>query len=185
MDGYITTMYQPHRRRVHLSESIFLLDGLDTYLVGFDTCQSGCCASLVTSRPSQAIHIRVQIPRWTTSIISWLCVKSVRFGYACSDWSKDNNWIHKMVFCHFASIHCMSAGGCSYPDSSICHKKKKRCYAVNTYSASVSWHNSTNIIWADTFELCLFIHCNEPQNMVFYGFDTFYVLFAKHFFRQI
>lgn len=155
MDGYITTMYQPHRQTcpfewINLS---FRWLGYIPHRVRYMSKrvfhQFGYVQT-IPSHPHKSANPKVN----TTSAISWLCVKSVRFGYACSDWSKDNNWIHKMVFCHFASIHCMSARGCSYPDSSICQKKKVLCSKhifclcelTQFYKYNLSWH-----IWTMSF----------------------------------
>jgi len=46
--------------------------------------------------------------------VSWLCVDLARFWPACSDWSRDGNWIHEMVFYYLTSSHYNSTAGCSY-----------------------------------------------------------------------
>jgi len=48
---------------VRSSESVFTLDGSDTYLLGSEINWSGCCTSLVTSKLPPNIHMTLQILR--------------------------------------------------------------------------------------------------------------------------
>lgn len=80
LEFFLMNLYQPHRQTC--DRFWIILDSWDMDLAGSDICWSGCCASLVTSKPSSSIYEKVQIPRrssmWAASatcmilIICWL-----------------------------------------------------------------------------------------------------------------
>jgi len=88
-----------------------------------DNYWSGCCASWLCPDHPQTLtwlctsHNDMSWDQLALRTLPWLCVVWATFRHVCSNWCRDNIWVHEMVHCHFTPIHHTSSGWRSYPDA--------------------------------------------------------------------